>query len=83
MAWENYGQAYVIDERAAVAADGGIVAWDHESWSATRGGRPGAANPGNVVTGMLAGFEPAPFGARSPAPEPTAFATTATRRRLT
>ncbi|HVH29230.1 MAG TPA: molybdopterin cofactor-binding domain-containing protein [Vicinamibacterales bacterium] len=74
MAWENYGQAYVIDERAALDADGTIVAWDHESWSATRGGRPGAASPGNIVTGMLAGFEPAPFAPRSPAPDPAGFA---------
>ena len=59
MAWENYGLAYVIDQRAGLDAEGNIVAWDHESWSATLGGRPGANTPGNVVTGFLAGFEPA------------------------
>ena len=32
--------------------DGTIIAWDHESWSPTLGGRPGATNPGNVVTGI-------------------------------
>jgi nicotinate dehydrogenase subunit B len=74
MAWENYGFAFVIDERVALAADGSIAAWDHESWSPTRGGRPGGNNPGNVVTGYLAGFEPAAFTPRSPAPDPTAFA---------
>jgi len=73
MAWENYGFAFVIDQRAALAADGTITAWDHESWSPTMGGRPGAGNPGNVVTGMLAGFEPARFAPRSPAPDPTNF----------
>jgi len=38
------------------------------------GGRPGANNPGNVVSGHLAGFEPAAFTPRSPAPDPSAFA---------
>ncbi len=70
MAWENYGLAFVIDQRVAVDASGAIVAWDHEGWSATLGGRPGYDRPGNVITGQLAGFDPAPFTPRSPAPEP-------------
>ena len=70
MAWENYGNPYVIDQRGAVGADGTIVAWDHESWSASLGSRPGYQRPGNVVTGLLAGFEPAPFTPRRPAPAP-------------
>lgn len=74
MAWENYGFAFVIDQRVGLGADGTIVAWDQESWSPTMGGRPGANNPGNVVTGFLAGFEPAAFTPRSPAPDPTGFA---------
>jgi len=74
MSWENYGLAFVIDQRAALAADGTIAAWDHESWSPAKGGRPGAGSPGNVVTGNLAGFEPAGVAPRSPAPAPTAFA---------
>jgi CO/xanthine dehydrogenase Mo-binding subunit len=61
MAWENYGFAYSIDQRAGVAADGSIIAWDHEAWFASLGGRPGYETPGNVVTGMLAGFPTAPF----------------------
>ena len=73
MAWENYGYAFVIDERVGVDPAGNIVAWDHEAWSAVMGGRPGGNTPGNVVTGMLAGFEPAAFAARSPAPDPTNF----------
>ena len=73
MAWENYGYAFVIDQRVGLDAAGNIVAWDHEAWSAVMGGRPGGGNPGNVVTGMLAGFEPAAFAARSPAPDPTNF----------
>ena len=74
MAWENYGLAFVIDQRAAVAADGTIAAWDYEAWSPTLGGRPGPSAPGNLVTGTLAGFEPAPFQPRTPAPPPTQFA---------
>ena len=73
MAWENYGNAYVIDERAGLDAQGNIIAWDHESWSPTRGNRPGPGTPGNVVTGFLAGFSPQPFTPRSPAPSPTAY----------
>jgi len=71
---ENYGYAFLLDEKASVGADGSIVAWDHEAWSAVYGNRPGANQPGNVLTGFLAGFEPAAFAPRSPAPEPTNFA---------
>jgi CO/xanthine dehydrogenase Mo-binding subunit len=74
MAWENYGVAFVIDQRAGINAEGTIVTWDHESWSPTLGGRPGPSNPGNVVSGFLAGFEPAAFAARTPAPDPANFA---------
>src|SRR6516165_3801876 len=41
MAWENYGQPFVIEERAGLDSGGNIVAWDHESWSASLGNRPG------------------------------------------
>jgi CO/xanthine dehydrogenase Mo-binding subunit len=70
MAWENYGLAFVIDQRVGLDAEGSIVAWDHETWSATLGGRPGVNYPGNVITGFLVGFEPAAFTPRSPAPDP-------------
>jgi CO/xanthine dehydrogenase Mo-binding subunit len=73
MAWENYGFAYVIDQRVALDADGGIVAWDCESWNAALGGRPGYETPGNVVTGSLLGFAPAAFVPRAVAPPPSAF----------
>lgn len=72
MAWENYGNAFVLDERAALDAHGNIVAWEHESWMPVRGGRPGAGTPGNVETGFLAGFQPDAFVARS-ATEPTRY----------
>jgi len=67
MAWENYGTAYVIDQRVGVAADGSILAWDYEAWTPSLGGRPGTARPGNVVTGMLVGFEPNAVAARTAA----------------
>jgi nicotinate dehydrogenase subunit B len=70
MAWENYGLAYVVDQQVALDAGGTIVAWDYAAWSPTRGGRPGANAPGNVVTGFLAGFEPQRFQPRTPAPPP-------------
>jgi len=67
MAWENYGFPYAIDQRVGLDTNGTIVAWDCESWNASLGGRPGTNTPGNVVTGMLAGFAPAPFAARAAA----------------
>jgi CO/xanthine dehydrogenase Mo-binding subunit len=70
MAWENYGNAFVIDQRVAVDASGSISVWDYEAWSAARGGRPGYNNPGNVVTGFLAGANSAAFAPRTPAPPP-------------
>ena len=65
MAWENYGFPYVIDQRVGLDADGSIIAWDYEAWFASMGGRPGTSTPGNVVTGMLAGFSAAPFSPRT------------------
>ena len=64
MAWENYGQAYVIDQRIGVDRDGTIIAWDYEAWWPQLGNRPGYDKPGNVVTGWLAGFEPTRVVAR-------------------
>ncbi len=55
---ENYGSACVIEQQAGVDASGAIVAWDCETWAASFGGRPGYDTPGNVITGMLAGFDP-------------------------
>ncbi len=73
MAWENYGFAFVMDERAGLDAQGNIIAWDHEAWSPVLGNRPGYSTPGNVITGLLAGFEPEEFRPRTPAPEPTSY----------
>ena len=58
MAWENFGSAVLTEHRAGIASDGSILAWDRENWVAERGGRPGYDRPGNVITGLLAGYEP-------------------------
>ena len=46
MAWENYGFAFVMDERAGLDAQGNIIAWDHEAWSPVLGNRPGYSTAG-------------------------------------
>jgi CO/xanthine dehydrogenase Mo-binding subunit len=71
MAHENFGLAFVVDQRVGLDAAGNIIAWDYEAWSPLRGGRPGHTQPGNQVTGYLSGFQPAAFAPRSPAPAPT------------
>ena len=73
MAWENYGLAFVVDQRVGLDDQGSILAWDCETWAPVLGGRPGIDRPGNVVTGFLAGFEPAALTPRSPAPDPDSF----------
>jgi CO/xanthine dehydrogenase Mo-binding subunit len=67
---ENYGSACVIQERAGVDGSGAIMAWDCETWAVSFGGRPGYDKPGNVMTGMLAGFDPDTVTPK-PATEPT------------
>jgi len=73
MAWENYGNAFVLEERAGLDVQENIIAWDHESWLPTLGSRPGTGTPGNIITGLLVGFQPEPFAARTPAPDPTKY----------
>jgi nicotinate dehydrogenase subunit B len=70
---ENYGNPFLMDERAGLDAQGNIIAWDHEAWSPTLGNRPGPGTPGNVITGALVGFQPEAFTPRSPGPEPRRF----------
>jgi nicotinate dehydrogenase subunit B len=55
---ENYGAACVIEQQAGLDASGAIEAWDCQIWSTSLGGRPGYEKPGNVITGMLSGFDP-------------------------
>jgi CO/xanthine dehydrogenase Mo-binding subunit len=58
MMWENLGAACVIEQRAALGSDGQIIVWDRENWVASLGNRPGYDKPGNVISGMLLGYEP-------------------------
>ncbi len=69
MAWENFGSACVIEQRAGLEG-GNIVVWDCENWMASKGGRPGYDHPGNVITGELLGYAPEPISPRAAA-EPT------------
>lgn len=69
MAWENFGAACVIEQRAGIGNDQQIAVWDCETWSTSKGGRPGYDRPGNVVSGMLLGNEPEEVKPR-PAAEP-------------
>ncbi len=74
MAWgESYGNAFVMDERGGLDAQGNISAWDYECWVSALGTRPGRNTPGNVITGFLVGFEPEEFKPRTPAPDPTRY----------
>jgi CO/xanthine dehydrogenase Mo-binding subunit len=70
MMWENFGSACVVEHRAGLAPDGHIVAWDREDWVASLGNRPGYDRPGNVISGMLLGYEPEPL-TRGPAKQPS------------
>ena len=65
MAWENFGAAFLIEQRAGLDEHGAISAWECEVWEASRGGRPGYDKPGNVVTGVLVGFGPEPITSRT------------------
>lgn len=41
MGWENYGNACLVEHRAALDHAGRITAWDRESWIPSLGSRPG------------------------------------------
>jgi len=69
MMWENLGAACVIEQRASLDAGGKIAAWDREDWVTSLGSRPGYDKTGNVISGVLVGFEPdspKPGAARAP-----------------
>jgi nicotinate dehydrogenase subunit B len=70
MMWENYGAACVIEHRASLRPDRSISVWDRENWVASLGNRPGYDRPGNVISGMLLGYEPEPLNP-GPAKPPT------------
>ena len=73
MAWENYGYAFVIDERAGLDAQGNIIAWDHEAWSSVAGQAARAHESRERHHRHAGGFPAGGLHARSPAPAPTAF----------
>jgi nicotinate dehydrogenase subunit B len=61
MMWENLGNACMVEHRAAISPDGTITVWDRENWIPSLGSRPGYDKPGNVISGMLLGYEAEPL----------------------
>jgi nicotinate dehydrogenase subunit B len=61
MMWENLGNACVVEHRVAISPDGTITAWDRENWIPSLGSRPGYDKPGNVISGVLLGYEAEPL----------------------
>lgn len=70
---ENFGAAFVINLKAGVDAGGQINAWSYETWTVSKGNRPNATTPGNIISGNLMGF-PAPVPTPAKATAPTTFA---------
>ena len=71
-AGESYGPAHVMNMNAGVDASGQIIAWTYEGWTLSKGGRPNATTPGNVISGALAGF-PTPAVVPAAATPPRTF----------
>ena len=65
---EKFGNACVIEHRVGIGEDGSILGWDRENWVANRGSRPGYDKPGNIISGMLLGYEPTPVKPASAKP---------------
>ena len=60
-AGESYGPAQVMNMNAGVNSSGQLIAWTYEGWSLTKGNRPNATTPGNIISGALAGFPTPPL----------------------
>src|SRR6266852_8019357 len=58
---------------AGVDRNGQMIVWTYEGWSLTKGNRPNATTPGNIVSGALAGFPTPPLVPAAAAP-PRTFA---------
>ena len=71
-AGESYGPAYVVNLTAGVDRSGQITVWTREAWTLTKGDRPNATTPGNIISGALAGF-PTPPLVLTAAPPPRTF----------
>jgi nicotinate dehydrogenase subunit B len=59
-AWENYGQAMVMQASAGFDNQGNIDAWQYQTFTANRGNRPAAGTAYNIPTGLLIGLNPPP-----------------------
>jgi nicotinate dehydrogenase subunit B len=60
-AGESYGPAYVVNLNAGVDRGGQMIVWSYEGWYLTKGNRPNATTPGNIISGALAGFPTPPL----------------------
>ena len=69
---DSYGPAQVMNLAAGLDSSGQIVVWTYEGWTMSKGNRPNATNPGNIVSGALAGFT-TPALAPGPASPPKTF----------
>jgi nicotinate dehydrogenase subunit B len=72
-AGENYGPAYVINLQAGVDTNGQMIVWDYEAWSLSKGNRPSATAPGNILTGALVGFPTPTITPTTTPSNPTSF----------
>jgi len=70
---ESFGQPYVINLQAGVDKTGQMQSWVYESYTATRGNRPNATTPGNIISGALAGFPTPPVVVPTAATPPSTF----------
>ena len=71
-AGESYGPAQVMNMNAGVDSSGQIIAWTYEGWTQSKGNRPNATTPGNIISGALAGF-PTPALVPAAATPPRTF----------
>jgi len=64
--WEHYGTPMVMKAKGGLDANGNLVAWDYNAWTAGRGGRPGNVGAANLPTGYLIGLTPPPRRTTAP-----------------
>jgi CO/xanthine dehydrogenase Mo-binding subunit len=65
--WEHYGTPMVMKARGGLDANGNLIAWDYNAWTAGRGGRPGNVGAANLPTGYLLGLPLPPRRNTAPA----------------
>lgn len=70
---DHFGPAYIINLKAGVDDKGQMIAWNYEAWTLSKGGRPNANTPGNIVSGALAGFATPAVVANTTPTMPAAF----------